>query len=498
MNPIWLLLGGIVIAGTGYFIGMLVSRNAVQGQAVELTTTRQQLNGFLFERDALLSEKSTWQQNQLDWVKKEEQVNGDLRHAQSTIERLSTHATTLESDLKDLNGSNNRVIEDRARLESQLVALKTQLDENQSQWKTLWEEKLQNYLTKELDGTREHLKTLAKAEDEQRHEKFEDLVKPVKDMLDSYQEKLTQMDVGYQKQMAVVSDQVTGLMKAKNDLVSVLKHNKGAGDWGELQLLRILEHAGLQETIHYEFQPTVSAGKRPDVKVLLPRERYIIVDSKALQWSNRNFDGVATDSEQAPVENDDLTAAEKSEARGKALVRSIKTAADDLHKKNYTEGKFNESPDFVVLFLPQESMLSNALETDPNLWETAWQKQVLLTSPLTLVALLRMIATGWQQDKLTQNLQAVMEVGQKVHERVLLMAERIVTIEKQYDTLGKSIGKMKSTYEGNKGLIKAAQEMQELGVQSGKSIPSEMEDAPYRMESSDNEPPVLESVLSAE
>jgi DNA recombination protein RmuC len=475
MNPILLIIGGVVVGGVGYLLGMLITKSKMQAQAGELLTANQLLESLKIERDTLLSEKAIWQENQLAWAKTEQQLNADLRHAQATIERLSTQATSLETDLKELNASNNRTLEDRARLESQLNALKDQLDENQTQWKTLWEEKLQNYLTKELDGTREHLKTLAKQEDEQRHEKFEDLVKPVKEMLDSYQDKLTQMDVGYQKQIAVVSDQVTGLMKAKNDLVSVLKHN--TGDWGELQLLRILELAGLKKDTHYVYQEMNESGQYPDVKVFLPEKGYVIVDSKSMQFSNKIIDTSLSDQPSST-----LTVAEENEAHAKAFVKSIKASVDSLNKANYTKGKTSETPDFVVMFLPQESMLSNAMDVDPVLWEYAWSKKVALASPLTLIAMLRLIEAGWQHETFSREMQEVMSIGEKVHSRLIIMMDRIVKVDQDYTKLGTSLQALRTSYDGNLGLVKSAKQLEDLGVKSNKSVPSALENAPYILE----------------
>jgi DNA anti-recombination protein RmuC len=92
-----------------------------------------------------------------------------------------------------------------------------------------------------------------------------------------------------------------------------------------------------------------------------------------------------------------------------------------------------------------------------------------------------MIHIGWNQQKLTENMLAVMEVGKKVHERVSRMAERFLTVEKRFDTLGKGLKDLKSSFEGQQGLVKASMELKELGVDSGKHLPAELEDAPNRL-----------------
>jgi DNA recombination protein RmuC len=399
------------------------------------------------------------------------------------LERLQTNELALQHVKNQEQATQARLYElqqTHAGIVASFDALKESSQKQEAHWKALWETQLQQFLQKELEANYHRMNSLNQAGDEERHEKFQGLVQPVKEMLNEYQTKLQAMDEAYKQQVYLIKNKVDALTLAKEELVSVLKHNKGAGDWGELQLLRLLELSGLKQDVHYTFQPTIAPGKRPDVKIFLPQERYVIVDSKAMQFSTKPLYSFEQVEAATPAILDDEPPINDVE-QGKQLVRSIKTAVDDLHKKNYTQGAVNETPNFVVLFLPQESMLANALEADPSLWETAWQKQVLLSSPLTLIALLRMIHVGWNQQKLTENMLAVMEVGKKVHERVSRMAERFVTVEKRFETLGKGLKDLKSSFEGQQGLVKASNELKELGVDSGKTLPLELVDAPDRI-----------------
>jgi DNA recombination protein RmuC len=426
-----------------------------------------------------------------------------LKH---TLEEKQAVFATEQQEQYALNERLQTLQQEHAALQAAYTASQESTVKQEAQFKTLWETQLQQFLQRELEQTYERMNRLNVAEDEERQGKLASLMQPVQEMLNQYQQKLQAMDETYKQQTHLIKSKVDDLTLAKQELVSVLKHNKGAGDWGELQLLRLLELSGLKADVHYTFQPTIAVGKRPDVKVFLPQERYVIIDSKAMQVSTRNLQDFerATASLQADVgepgrENavvDIAGTGTETDTSHKALVKSIRTAVDDLHRKNYTQGRVNETPNFVVLFLPQESMLANALEHDPALWETAWQKQVLLSSPLTLIALLRMIHAGWNQHKLTENMLAVMELGKKVHERVVRMADRFITVEKRFDTLGKGLKDLKSSLEGQQGLVKASTELKELGVDSGKALPKELEDAADRLVMLDEATNQEESVFS--
>ena len=416
-------------------------------------------------------------EKELSLVRLEEQY----QHLQQELSTAKEQAQQYYQDLAQRNEALTAEKEARASLKSQVESWEARFSESKSDWTQQWKENLQQFLSQELTQTREQLNKLAQAEDDERHQRFSGLVDPVKKMLDDYQKKIEALDKEYANNISIVNHNVRQLTLAKEQLLSVLKLNKGTGQWGELQLMRLLELSGLKEGDHYQSQSTIETG-RPDIKVLLTNNRFVLIDCKTLLFSTRAL----LEHEQENAESDDAPPTQDA----KSLVKSIKSAVDSLHKKNYTGQLVNETPDFVVLFLPQESMLSNALEEDPALWEIAWQKQVLLSSPLTLIALLRMIAVGWNQQKLTENMLAVMEVGRKVHERVMLMADRIVKVEKQYNTLGKSVSELKSTYEGNRGLVKASQELEALGVTSNKSLPDELKEAPYKLDPLEDETPL--------
>ncbi len=457
------LFSGILL---GSVIGVVVMYRLMQKQVAERQSTLQEANAHYAELE------SKYLAQQETSIRQEE----TLKHLQQEATQSLQHIERLTQDLKMESNLLQNAKEQAVRLEAELKAKIEEQEASKESFEALWHQKLQHFLTQELSQTREQLKKLAQVEDEERLQRFSGLVEPVKTMLDEYQNKLDAMNKDYLAKMGVLDHNVLKLTLAKDQLVSVLKQNKGTGTWGELQLMRLLELSGLKEGVHYEAQPTISTGKRPDIRVFLSDNRYVVVDSKTLQFSSKPLE--AFEQEGIEAENPSLEVV----LDAKSLVRSIKSAVEDLSKKNYTGHNVNETPDFVVLFLPQESMLSHALEEEPSLWEWAWQKQVLLSSPLTLIALLRMIAVGWNQKKMTENLLAVMEVGKKIHERVILMAERLVKVENQYATLGKSVEEMRKTYDGNRGLVKAVNELEELGVSSSKSLPEELKDAPHKLD----------------
>jgi DNA recombination protein RmuC len=418
----WYLLGGLLIGGGGaaFFFMQKESRHLLE--------------------NARLSQELSHLQAQKEGV--------EQRHAESHSQLIQ-----VQQQLQDIQ---NEAI----RYQSQLEESTKYGEASKVQWESLWKENLQHFLSQELSQTREQLQKLMQHEDDARHQRFTGLVEPVKQMLDAYQHRLEGMNKDYATQIGIVNNQVTQLILSKDQLVSVLKHNKGSGTWGEIQLERILEASGLQKGIHFESQTRLEGSRGiPDVVVKMPENRYVIVDCKTLQWSNKPLQ----DFEQDPDASTGLTDA-------KALIKSIRDAVKSLNSKDYLQNNTQQTPDFVVLFLPKESMLSQALEEDPDLWQMAWDKHVLLSSPMTLIALLRMIYMGWNQHTFSQNMEDVKKLGLELHERLIRMADTLADVDKKYQDLGKSLDDLNTKHHGGQGVLKTLEKLERNGIKSSKSL----------------------------
>ncbi len=454
MNWIFLL--------SGVGLGALVSYLIFQAQANQRITTIQ----------AQVTEKD------LQVVRLEEQ----RQHLQNELATLKEQAQQYYDDLSVKQDALASEKEANASLKSQVESWEARFSESKSEWEKLWKENLQQFLSQELTQTREQLNKLAQAEDEERHQRFTGLVDPVKKMLDDYQAKLDVMNTAYATQIGIVNNNVDKLTSAKNQLLAVLKHNKGAGDWGEIQLNMILEASGLQKDTHYFTQKKLEGSKGiPDVVVKMEQERYVVIDCKTLRFSSKPLNDFEQDDENA--ENAPM---EAGFTDAKALVTSIRQAVKSLNMKDYLQNNTKQTPDFVVMFLPQESMLSHALDEDKDLWQFAWERHVVLSSPLTLIALLRMIHMGWSQYNFTQNMEEVKKIGIELHERLVRMAKSLQAVDEKYKHLGDALQDVKTKHDGQQGLVKSLQKLEKIGVKSSAVLPKELasleDDTPVLLE----------------
>jgi DNA recombination protein RmuC len=205
-------------------------------------------------------------------------------------------------------------------------------------------------------------------------------------------------------------------------LVSALRTPTGRGQWGELQLQRVVELAGMVEHCDFSTQHSVNGDEgtvRPDLVVRLPGEKVVIVDAKAPL--NAYLDAInATD----------------EAARNTALdqhARQVRTHVEQLAKRDYSD-QFSEAPDFVVLFLPGEAFFAAACQRDPSLLEFAVGKGVVPASPTTLITLLKAVNFGWQQERIARNAEAIRDAGIALYDRMGTLAEHLSRIRRGLDT----------------------------------------------------------------
>jgi DNA recombination protein RmuC len=347
-----------------------------------------------------------------------------------------------------------------AELSHQFSALSTQaLKENNAAFLQLANE------------TFKQLQLQGKHELDQKEKAVEGLVKPIRDALEKTEQQVRLIENDRKQAYGALMQQIEGMRETERllhgetrNLVQALRRPEVRGQWGQMTLKRLAELAGMVEHCDFVEEVTMQSDegrKRPDMIVRLPGGREIIVDAKT------------------PLSAylDAIEAKDDAVRRGflETHARHVRERVKELASKAYW-GQFKSAPDFVVLFIPGDQFLTAALDIDPQLIESALQQQVILTTPTSLVALLRAIAYGWRQEALAANAERIRELGEELYKRLATFGEHLAKVGKGLETAVSGYNQAVGSFESK--LLPGARRFTELGVSGPKTV-----EEPPRIES---------------
>jgi DNA recombination protein RmuC len=450
MDGLWIVLSGVV----GLIAGAAIVAWANRAQLVGLSKSASDASAELVKarEERAVAETKAGRIEELV-----AEITARDRLADALREENASHRENLKEVQARLDAERSAIQEQRELLEKKVAETFTALSsdalrKNNTQFLDLAKEALSNFNEQ------------AKGDLEKRQQAIGELVKPIEEKLKHFDESIKGMEkerVGayeqLREQVKTLAETHTKLQSETQNLVRALRNPGQRGQWGEMQLERILEFAGLREKVHFEKQVSVTSeegGGRPDYVVRFATGQRIVIDSKVPL--------------EAYLDAQDLADDELRAAKLRDHARHVRGHVQSLMRRSYQD-RF-ESLDFVVMFLPAESLFSAALQYDPALIEFGVENRVFIASPITLIGMLRSVAMGWRQEQLAENAKVISDEAKELY-------ARFSVVGKHFKRLGDRLDDVVSAYNDTVGsmdtrLLPQARRLKELQVTTADDIPT--------------------------
>jgi len=405
-------------------------------------------------------------------------LQSELQKTQSELAAASRQSELAEKIISALKQQAQTEAEKAYRLNSELSAsrvngenLERRLSEQKAEM-----EKLEERFRKEFENLANRIleeKSLKFAE--QNKSNIDQILKPLNEKIKTFEDKVDKVYNEDLRDRATLLQQIKSLQEMNNkiseeanNLTKALKgESKTQGNWGEFILESILEKSGLLKGREYTIQESRVSddGRRyqPDVIIKLPDERHIVIDSKVSLKDYELF--CSSDSD------DDRAAALKNH------IGSVRSHIKNLSTKEYQDLYGLNSLDFIVMFMPIEPALSITAQSDVNIWNEAFEKNIVIVSPSTLLATLRTISNIWKQEYRTRNVMEIAKAGGMIYEKFAGAINDLINVGKKLDDAKSSYEEsMKKMHTGRGNLIGQFERLKELGAKTNKSLPPELLD----------------------
>lgn len=399
-------------------------------------------------------------------------LHGELETARTDNGRAAERISLLDQNLSktstELSGARDSIIDLTSRLSKSQADLANLQERLQTQKQEI--EDLQTRLVEQFDSIANRILLDSSQQIQKQHkERLEDILTPLRDKIERFEKKVDDTHKENIRDNQSLKEQIASLQKlnqsigeeAKNLTIALKGQSKTQGNWGEVILERILEKSGLVKGREYTVQTSLTGedGRRlqPDVIINLPENKNLVIDSKVSLSAYERYCNVEDETQRAIELREHLA--------------SVRKHIKELGGKNYQNLYQLASLDFVLMFIPIEPAFNEAIHADLELYQEAFEKNIVIVSTSSLLATLRTIASIWRQENQSRNALEIARQGGDLYDKFVAFVDDLVQVGKRIHATDEAYQEaMKKLVEGKGNLVRRAEEMKSLGAKASKSM----------------------------